>query len=274
MSIERLSQAAAQTVIRGAAQATGADFGYLLNAAQRESSLAPGAKAATSSAAGLFQFIESTWLRVLDRHGEKHGAGQAVADARSGDPRGRARALDQRFDPVLAAKLAGELTNENAQFLSDKLGRAPSGGELYAAHVLGPAGAAKLVQAAERQEASAAVLFPAAAKANHALFHGKDGAPLSPAALLRKLGSEVPAQTQNHGASEPDRATQAIPGLTAAGLADGGWEGLLARQWAEGALDLEPLQRAARAYLEHARQNFVNRNGGHSEKGSDSHGSN
>lgn len=268
MSIERLSLSAAHAVIQGAAQATGADFTFLLNTAQRESSLAPGAKAGTSSATGLFQFIESTWLQVLERHGAKHGAGQAAAEARSGDPLARARALDLRFDPELSAKLAGELANENAAYLSQKLGRPASGGELYAAHVLGAAGAAKLALAASRQEGDASRLFPAAARANAALFHHKDGSPLSAAALLAKFSA---ASAPNGPAPA---ASPASPGLNPdSASADAGWLALLARQWADSAGELEPLQRAARAYLDNARQNFINRSGGHSAQGTDSHGS-
>ena len=47
--------------IRDAARVTGAGFEYLLNTALRESNLNPNAKARTSSATGLFQFIDQTW---------------------------------------------------------------------------------------------------------------------------------------------------------------------------------------------------------------------
>src|SRR6476646_11882530 len=48
--------------IRDAARVTGAGFEYLLNTALRESNLNPSAKAKSSSATGLFQFIDQTWL--------------------------------------------------------------------------------------------------------------------------------------------------------------------------------------------------------------------
>lgn len=53
----------------------GVDFDYLLQTAMRESSLDPHAKAKTSSAVGLFQFIEGTWLEVLKEEGPKLGYG-------------------------------------------------------------------------------------------------------------------------------------------------------------------------------------------------------
>ena len=48
--------------IRDAAQTTGTSFEYLLTTAQIESNLNPAAQAATSSAKGLYQFIDQTWL--------------------------------------------------------------------------------------------------------------------------------------------------------------------------------------------------------------------
>ena len=296
MSIERLSLAAAQRVIQSAASATGADFAYLLNTARRESSFTPGAQATTSSAAGLFQFIESTWLNTLSRYGEKHGVAQSAADARSNDPSARARALDLRFDPDLSAKLAGELAKENGQFLERKLGRPASGTELYAAHVLGPVGAVKLIEAASSGQSDAAKLFPAAARANGNLFYTKSGAPLNAAGVLERLAhSPEDPQRQTGIASNPRRSGldfpddaidpakhghgALVPNASGQGLAapklfeSHGLFALLAQHFAVGNEDIEPLQRAARAYLENARQNFVNRNGGHSAHGSSSDGS-
>src|SRR3954454_19565804 len=56
-----------------AAQVTNVDPAYLMALADKESSLLPDNKAHTSSAEGLFQFVESTWLEVLRRYGSKHG---------------------------------------------------------------------------------------------------------------------------------------------------------------------------------------------------------
>lgn len=47
-------------VIEKAAQATGTSFDYLLKTALREANFEPTAKATTSSASGLFQFIDQT----------------------------------------------------------------------------------------------------------------------------------------------------------------------------------------------------------------------
>jgi len=197
MEAVRLSLDAAREIVGRAAAATGADFSFLLETARRESGLRPGVKADTSSATGLFQFIESTWLEVLGRHGAKHGQPDAAADARGPtlSPERRKALLALRTDPELSARLAGELAQENAARIEARIGRAPDAGELYAAHVLGAGGAVKLIEAAARGAPDAAALFPEAAAANRGLFYAKDGAAVSPAALLERFGA-VAGRTQ------------------------------------------------------------------------------
>ncbi|HEY0437694.1 MAG TPA: transglycosylase SLT domain-containing protein, partial [Phenylobacterium sp.] len=62
-----------QAAIQRASQATGVDFSFLMKTANRESGFNPAAKAGSSSAAGLFQFVGQTWLSTLKQHGAKHG---------------------------------------------------------------------------------------------------------------------------------------------------------------------------------------------------------
>jgi hypothetical protein len=214
MSVPKLSETAAQAIVQRAARATGADFSFLLETAGRESGLAPAAQAKTSSAAGLFQFIESTWLRLVERYGEKHGLpgaeGLGPGDADRLGPKARRALLDLRFDPQAAATLAGELAQENAAVLEARLGRPAQAGELYAAHVLGPAGAARLIEAADAQAPAAATLFPAAAKANPALFFDREGAAVSAQALLTRLaGAGAPAG--KGGEAQPEAPAPAAP---------------------------------------------------------------
>jgi soluble lytic murein transglycosylase-like protein len=66
--------------IRQASQATGTSFNYLLATAQVESGLNPQAGASTSSARGLFQFIDTTWLATMKQYGPALGYGR-YADA-------------------------------------------------------------------------------------------------------------------------------------------------------------------------------------------------
>src|SRR3954463_15728862 len=82
------------SALRNAAAVTGSDFHYLLGTAMRESSLKPDARSHSSSAAGLFQFIDQTWLGLVKEHGAAHGLSDyAAAIAR--DANGRYRATDE-----------------------------------------------------------------------------------------------------------------------------------------------------------------------------------
>ena len=153
---------------------------YLLAVARAESGLSAYARAPTSSAAGLFQFVDQTWLRTVGRYGASLGlAAEARAiriggdgRARVADPRWRAEILALRYDPVVAARLAGALTRENAATLRAALGRPPTGGELYAAHLLGPEQALVLLSADQMApDLPARALLPGAAASNHGLFY-------------------------------------------------------------------------------------------------------
>ncbi len=188
------SQGGVEAAIRRAAQATGVDFDFLLKTARRESSLNPSAKAPTSSAAGLFQFIEQTWLATLKKNGARHGYGQ-YADLIQQGSDGRWRVsgsarnvvLDLRFDPRAASLMAAELTAGNAAYLKGRTGQTPNAGDLYAAHFLGPAGAASLMEAMRtRPGASAVAMFPQAAAANKSIFY-RDGRAATVAELHANL---------------------------------------------------------------------------------------
>ena len=159
MLVDSSGYAAGSTVtgaIRQASAATGTSFNYLLATAQVESGLNPQAGAATSSARGLFQFIEQTWLGTIKQSGAQLGYGRyadAITKTSSGhyqvsDPAMRAEILKLRNDPTANAVMAGAFTKANADYLATKLGRQPSEGELYIAHFLGAGGAARLISLA------------------------------------------------------------------------------------------------------------------------------
>ena len=127
---ERIARRSA-LAIADAAQRTGASFAYLLNQAKSESGLNPNAKAGTSSATGLYQFIDQSWLGVLKQHGAEHGYGWA-ADAikrrarrrlHRHDPAARQAIFALRRDPTASALMAGEYAQDNAAGLQSALGR-------------------------------------------------------------------------------------------------------------------------------------------------------
>ncbi len=171
--------------IRQGARASGADFEYLLATAQRESSLDPAARARTSSATGLFQFIEQTWLGMVKKEGAKIGLSEearAITQRPDGgftvaDPAMRRDILALREDPKIASTIAGSFTQYNREFLSSQLQREPRPADLYIAHFLGAAGAAELIrQAGSNPQLPAAELFPEAAAANRSIFNDRAGA--------------------------------------------------------------------------------------------------
>jgi muramidase (phage lysozyme) len=101
--------------LKSAAQATGSDFHYLLGTAMRESSLKANAQSATSTAAGLFQFVDQTWLGLVKSHGAKYGLG-SLASTISQDDGGhfhtanesdRQAILALKKDPQMSALMAG-----------------------------------------------------------------------------------------------------------------------------------------------------------------------
>src|SRR5439155_25055223 len=75
------------TSIKQAASTTGASFEYLLTTAKMESNFNPKAAATTSSARGLYQFIDQTWLGTVKEAGAHLGYGK-YADAITKNPSG------------------------------------------------------------------------------------------------------------------------------------------------------------------------------------------
>ncbi len=185
-----------QDVLKKQADLAKVDFHYLMALAQKESSMRPDARAKTSSASGLFQFVEQTWLETIHKHKDKprlktlapsiHHDGKTY---RVRDPERRKAILDLRFDPSTAAQVAALWSRDNAARLRQKLGREPVQAEVYLAHLLGSAGARKAITALESGQASrpAAELFPSAAKANRDLFFSQDGKAVALRDVARRL---------------------------------------------------------------------------------------
>jgi hypothetical protein len=186
---------AMRRAISHAALRVGVDRSYLLAVAARESGFDAEAYAERSSAAGLYQFTEDTWLRVVKVFGARHGLGayaEAITLGEDGSvamPRGpqRARLMRLRFDPRLASLMAAELARDNQQRLEHALGRKVSPAETYIAHFLGLHQAVRMIDAAEtRPHMAAARLVPVAAGSNPEVF-GNNGNPASARAVVREI---------------------------------------------------------------------------------------
>lgn len=172
-----------RVAIQQAAATTGMPFDYLVAQARQESGFKADARASGSSAAGLYQFIESTWLRMVHDHGDKYGLGdevRAITATESGmrvaDPAARARILALRDDPKLSAAMAAEYARGNHAQLAQALGREIGATDLYLAHFLGPNGATRFLSTLRAEPGRAAAdLLPEAAKANRNVFFDADG---------------------------------------------------------------------------------------------------
>ena len=195
----------------------GTQFAHLLRVAERESRFQAGAKASNSSATGVFQFTEQTWLHMIKNYGGKYGLANQAAAIRVqpggrqdvSDPAMRRAILAGRSNPKLATQMATELANENRGYLEKRLGRTVTDGEVYAAHAFGAHGALKLIQARAATPGKAAdAVLPAAAHANRALFYDPaTHAPRSVAQLLGRFEAAVAGPRRLAGLLSDDSAT-------------------------------------------------------------------
>lgn len=186
--------------IAASARRTGVDFGYLMGQARIESGLNPDAKASTSSATGLYQFIDQSWLGVVEKHGARHGldwAANAIQRDGSGryrvaDPDTRQAILALRRNPEIAALMAGEFASDNRDYLEGSLGRQAAPVDLYLAHFLGPDGARQFLAAHDANpDAAAAPQFGRAAGANRAIFFDSAGQPRSFADIRNRFAEKL-----------------------------------------------------------------------------------
>ena len=201
-SVTPVAASRVQSAIALAASRTGIDFGYLLGQAKLESGFNASARAGTSSASGLYQFVEQSWLAVVKQHGAGHGLGWAANNIQQlpngrytvGDAATRQAILDLRNDPTAASLMAAEHAGDNKASLETALGRPATGTDLYMAHFLGRAGATRFLKAMQADpRANAADMFPAAAAANRGVFHDAAGQPRSLAAIYQRFTDKLGA---------------------------------------------------------------------------------
>ncbi|MBC7505115.1 MAG: lytic transglycosylase domain-containing protein [Sandarakinorhabdus sp.] len=187
--------------------------------ARLESGLDPAAQARTSSARGLYQFTNATWLETVRKHGAEHGLGWAADAIANGAARAgtaaRATILGLRDNAEAAALMAGEFASDNGAALAARLGRAVGATDLYMAHFLGAGGAAKfLAVLAGAPGTAAASILPAAAAANRRVFFAKDGTARTVAEVYarfeRKLGGADQPLTRAGPATNVASATVAV----------------------------------------------------------------
>jgi hypothetical protein len=212
---------------------------YLKATALIESGGKADAKAGTSSASGMFQFINSTWAQTVKEMGKNYTA-------------------EDRFDPAKATEVMAYFTSKQKSQLEKGTGKEASNVDLYMAHFLGAGGATKFINAMAKNPAmSAAAMDPAAAAANKSIYFdqgrerslqevyglmgqkmgkaegavesgkwgGKD-IPQAVAAITSQMGAKTPAGPASGyagnqlAAATPQSSLPTNPGQPAAGSAD------------------------------------------------------
>lgn len=171
--------------IRNAAKKVGVDEGIMLAMAKQESGFNPNAKAGTSSASGLFQFISSTWDSVVSKHGNKFPE------------------LNKGKMDTDASAIAGALyIKENSEFLK-KNGIPVNGTTIYATHFLGAGGAKKLLSADPSIIGSE--LLPEAAASNKPIFYDKGGNARTVSQIIEVLYNKVGKTAEKYSAKGGDQ---------------------------------------------------------------------
>ena len=168
----------------------------------------PNAKSRGSSATGLYQFLDQSWLSVINKHGAEHGLGWAANAVQQGsngryfvaDPNMRQQILDLRKHPETASVMAAEFASDNRDYLEQRIGRPAESVDLYMAHFLGAGGAAKFLQAADSNPgASGAAMFPAAARANRSIFYDRQGNARSVSEIRASFAQKLDKSAQSAG---------------------------------------------------------------------------
>ena len=158
-------------MIVAASEMAGMDPGLMLTVGMMESSLKPKAGAGSSSAKGLYQFINSTWTEVLGKYGNKYGIPKNASV----------------YDPWANTLMGAEYLKEGARKIQGTLGRPATPVDLYMTHFMGGGGGSSFLRnLARKPDAPAAADFEKAARANPKVFF-KNGRMLSYAEVYDAL---------------------------------------------------------------------------------------
>lgn len=175
---------AMKDIIVGAAKIVGFDPVIGATTAAVESKFDPKAGAGTSSAKGLFQFIDETWQTMLDRYGKTYGIAPNTSP------------YDARANAILGMRYL----KNNYEYLKHKVpGRPIDDVSLYAAHFLGPYGAKQLLTA-PLTAPSSTVVSAKSIRANKSVFY-ENGALRTVGGVLSELDHRLKSMRRLHDLS-------------------------------------------------------------------------
>lgn len=132
---------------------------FMQKVIKAESSGRADVKSKTSSALGLAQFTNQTWIEQVTKQGKNY-------------------TLRDRTNPEKVKEILTGFTKDNLERAKKQLDREPTEAELYMYHML-PYGASKLIKA-EENVAAASLYSKAITKANKEIFYKKEGRKLIP----------------------------------------------------------------------------------------------
>mgnify|MGYP001548939877 CR=1 FL=1 len=176
--------------IRLSSLRTGVDFSFLMELAEAESTFDSDSRALKSSAAGLYQFKEGTWLDTIKRHGAKYGIESYLSQVEYivdsdgnrqpmiSDPVVYRHVLDLRHNPRMSALMAAEYLKDNMRRLSSSIDVEPGRTEMYLTHFLGLSGTITFLELLDRNpDKVASDIFPGPAARNRNIFHAENRKP-------------------------------------------------------------------------------------------------
>lgn len=173
--------------IVNAAKVVGIDPNIMLTTAAIESDFNPNAKAPTSSASGLMQFINSTWKETVNKHGGKYGYDQSTSP----------------FDAKASALMGAHYIKDSLSNLAKSYKGAISSVEAYLVHFMGPGGAAKFLRAMQENPGQyGSQLMPKEAAANQSIFFGSSG-PRTLGEIYQWFYNKVRTKAARYGISLP-----------------------------------------------------------------------
>lgn len=144
----------AQMIVE-ASKMAGIDPGLMLTVGMMESTLRPRAGAGTSTAKGLYQFIDGTWTESIGKYANKYGVPKNA----------------NVYDPWANTLMGAEYLKAGARTISGLLGRPATPVDLYMTHLLGHTGGSRFLKnMAADPNRVAALDFVEQARSNEGVF--------------------------------------------------------------------------------------------------------